>query len=96
MTLRRGFHINRGERCLVVEDVITTGKSTREIVELVEKYEGIVAGIGSLANRKSSLLSLPMQPRSLLSLDVKDWDPDSCPLCDKKIPLTSPGSRFSK
>ncbi len=95
MTLRRGFEIKEKERFLIVEDVITTGKSTREVIALVDASGGLVAGIGSLANRSSGSLDLPVEPRSLITLDVMNWDPDDCPLCRKQIPLESPGSRFT-
>ncbi len=96
MTLRRGFEIRSGEKFLVVEDVITTGKSTREIIELVQAHSGIVSGIGCIANRSIQSLSLPVEPISLLRLDFVNWDPSECPLCRNNIPIISPGSRFSR
>ncbi|MBN1550954.1 orotate phosphoribosyltransferase [bacterium] len=96
MSLRRGFQISRGERFLVIEDVITTGKSTREIIELLYSFEGILAGVCAIADRSNSALNLPCHPESLVQLDVSNWDPDECPLCKANYPLTTPGSRFLK
>lgn len=94
MRLRRGFEIQKSESFIVVEDVITTGKSTREIVDLVTFHEGMVAGIGCLADRSSQNLNLPYEPASLLKLSCNSWEPSECPLCRKNIPLETPGSRF--
>lgn len=96
MTLRRGFQINPGENYIVVEDVITTGKSTREIIDLVESCSGHVAGIGCLADRSIQDLNLPFPPVSLLRLEFANWDPSECPLCKSNVPIVSPGSRFNR
>jgi orotate phosphoribosyltransferase len=97
MTLRRGFRIAPGERCIVTEDVITTGKSTLEIISLVKENGGTVAAVGALADRSGgfieALASYPIF--SLMKLDVVSWDPGECPLCREGIPVESPGSRFS-
>ncbi|MGB3975237.1 MAG: orotate phosphoribosyltransferase [bacterium] len=94
MTLRRGFEIHKSEPFIVVEDVITTGKSTREIIDLVTFHGGVVTGIGCLADRSNQNLNLPFEPASLLKLACKNWDPSECPLCQKEIPIETPGSRF--
>ena len=96
MTLRRGFHIDPEERLIIVEDVITTGKSTREIVQLVEAHQGIVAGIGAIADRSRNTLNLPLLPKALVKLDFENWDESECKLCQARIPIYSPGSRFTK
>ncbi len=93
MQLRRGFEINPGDRFLLVEDVITTGKSTREIIHLVESHQGKIAAIGSIADRSMDELDLPVKPRSLVRLNIESWTSDKCPLCRAGQPLTSPGSR---
>ncbi|MCD4655182.1 orotate phosphoribosyltransferase [bacterium] len=96
MTLRRGFEIVTGERLIIIEDVITTGRSTREVVSIVQDFGGEVAGIGCLANRSLEVLDLPMQPEALLRLRFNNWTPERCPLCKKNQELESPGSRFKK
>lgn len=96
--LRRGFKINPGEKVLVVEDVITTGLSTGEVLSLVEKEKGSIVGVGSLVNRSGSkgnekLLRFQVPVFSLLVLDVQSWDKSECPLCKQGTPAIKPGSR---
>ncbi|HXH50095.1 MAG TPA: orotate phosphoribosyltransferase [Terriglobia bacterium] len=93
MTLRRGFHLEQGEPVLVVEDVITTGKSTRETANCVEDAGGKVVGIGALVDRSGGKVAFDVPKAALLTLDVKTWDPDNCPLCREGKPAVKPGSR---
>jgi orotate phosphoribosyltransferase len=94
MALRRGFHLEPGERVLVVEDVFTTGKSTRETIEALQRAGGRVVGAGSIVNRGLAESALPVPSSSLLRLDVAAWPEDVCPLCRAGTALESPGSRF--
>lgn len=93
MTLRRGFHLEQGEPVLVVEDVITTGKSTRETAHCVEEAGGKVVGIGALVDRSGGNVKFDVPKAALLTLDVNTWDPDDCPLCKQGKPAVKPGSR---
>jgi orotate phosphoribosyltransferase len=93
MTLRRGFRLEQGEPVLVVEDVITTGKSTRETVNCVEDAGGKVVGIGALVDRSGGKVEFDVPKASLVTLEVKTWDPDDCPLCKAGEPAVKPGSR---
>ena len=93
MSLRRGFHIERGERALVVEDVITTGGSTEEVIRLVEKWEGRITGVGVVVDRSVSAPTWDVPVESLTRLDVMVYAPEECPLCRDKIPVVKPGSR---
>lgn len=93
MTLRRGFHIEEGERVLVVEDVITTGGSTRETIAAVTRAGGVVVGAGSIVDRSGGDASLDVPRAALLTLHVPAYDPAQCPLCDKGTPAIKPGSR---
>lgn len=93
MTLRRGFHLEQGEPALVVEDVITTGKSTRETAHCVEEAGGKVVGIGALVDRSGGNVKFDVPKAVLLTLDVNTWDPDDCPLCKQGKPAVKPGSR---
>src|ERR1044071_960753 len=96
MTLRRGFRLNRGERILVVEDVVTTGGSTRETVDAVVEADGVVVGAGSLVDRSGGSVDVGVRRLSLLTLSVPAFEPASCPLCSGGTPAIKPGSRGLK
>lgn len=93
MVLRRGFSINKGEKVLVVEDVITTGGSTKEVIEVVKSLGGIVVGVGSIVDRSDNPVDFGARFESLAKIKVDMFEENSCPLCKKSIPVTKPGSR---
>ena len=93
MTLRRGFELQPGERVLVVEDVVTTGLSTKEVVEVVRSFGAKVIAVGALVNRAKTLPEFGCRFESLITLDIPTFDPVSCPLCKSDLPITKPGSR---
>jgi orotate phosphoribosyltransferase len=97
MTLRRGFQIKPGERCLVVEDVVTTGGSTREVMEVVVQHGGVAAGAGSLIDRSlkrdGSVVDLGLPRRALAAIEVATYTPDECPMCREGSIAIKPGSR---
>ncbi|HMD96825.1 MAG TPA: orotate phosphoribosyltransferase [Terriglobia bacterium] len=93
MTLRRGFRLADGEPALVVEDVITTGGSTRETIECVEDAGGRVVAVGSLIDRSGGKAGLALPKASLVTLEVQNYDPSDCPLCQAGSPAVKPGSR---
>jgi orotate phosphoribosyltransferase len=93
LTLRRGFTIKPGERVLVVEDVITTGKSTKETIEVVKKAGGEVVAAGSLVDRSGGKAELGVPYRSLMTLNVPAYAPDECPMCKAGSAPVKPGSR---
>ncbi|MBV9496700.1 MAG: orotate phosphoribosyltransferase [Acidobacteria bacterium] len=97
MSLRRGFRIREGERIVIVEDVVTTGKSTRETAKVVEEHGGEVVGFGSILNRSGKANPFDPQPyAALLELALETYDEAGCPLCQASVELYAPGSRFSK
>jgi orotate phosphoribosyltransferase len=96
MTLRRGFSLQPGEPVLVVEDVITTGGSTRETMACVEQAGGKVVGVGALIDRSSGKVDLGVPTASLVTLKVQNYDPADCPLCKSGIPAIKPGSCTKK
>ncbi|MDQ6781467.1 MAG: orotate phosphoribosyltransferase [Candidatus Eremiobacteraeota bacterium] len=89
--LRRGFTIARGERCLIVEDVMTTGRSTAEVAAVVQANGGEVCAVGTIVKRGQAALPYPLV--ALLDFPLPDHAPDACPLCAAGVPLQDPGSR---
>jgi orotate phosphoribosyltransferase len=93
MTLRRGFTLAPGERCLVVEDVVTTGGSTREVVDCVEKAGGLVVGVGCLIDRSGGAARFSVNHAALATVSAATWDPSVCALCRAGTVAIKPGSR---
>lgn len=94
MVLRRGFEVTQGMRCLLVEDVVTTGGSVKEVAELVKEAGGIVVGIGSIVDRSNGAVDFGVPFKSVYPIEVTSWEADECPLCKEgKLPAVKPGSR---
>lgn len=94
MTLRRGFEIKPGQKVLVVEDVITTGGSVREVLDIVRAAGGDIVGVGSIVDRTAGKIDFGVPFRSVISVDVQSWDADECPLCKAGMEAPyKPGSR---
>lgn len=91
--LRRSFHVNRGERVLIVEDVVTTGGSIQEIADLVIDLEGAIIGMCALVDRTGGNTRLPSRFESLIELPVPTFTEAECPQCVKGVPFDKPGSR---
>ena len=96
MTLRRGFTIGVAERIVIVEDVVTTGKSTKETADVVRQHGGDVVGFASIMNRSGKANPFDLPYEALTSLALATYDEASCPLCKADVPLDAPGSRFTK
>jgi orotate phosphoribosyltransferase len=95
MQLRRGFAFDPGERVVVIEDVFTTGRSTRETLEAVTRAGAEVLSAGSIVDRGLPKNALPVPFHSLLAVEAPAWPHDRCPLCAEGYPLESPGSRHT-
>lgn len=93
MALRRGFSIPQGAKVLVVEDVITTGGSVKETIEVVKAHGGEVGGVACLVDRSGGKVDLGYPLYSLLSMEVVSYEADVCPICQQGLPLVKPGSR---
>ncbi len=93
MTLRRSFEIKEGEKVIVVEDVTTTGSSVREVIDIVKLRKGKVVGVGVLIDRSGGEVDFGIKTEKLLTVDIKTYLPEECPLCKKGIPVVKPGSR---
>ena len=95
MELRRGFVVRTGERIAIIEDVVTTGKSTNEVADLLSVLGAEIGAIGSILDRTGEESPFRAPFESLLRLDLPVFDPDSCPLCAAGTPIDKPGSRTS-
>ena len=93
MLLRRGFTIEPEERILVVEDVITTGGSVREVLAVVREAGAVPVGVGVLVDRSGGKVDFELPQTSMLQLTIQAYDPAECPLCAQGIPAVKPGSR---
>jgi orotate phosphoribosyltransferase len=96
MVLRRGFSLTPGESVLVVEDVITTGLSTRETIQCIEQAGGKVVGAGSLIDRSGGTADVGLPRAALITLQIQNYNPADCPLCKAGSPAVKPGSRTKK
>ena len=88
----RRFKIEKGERFLVAEDVITRGGRVQETVDIVNQHGGVVKAIGVLVNRSGGKAKFDYPMVSLLDIEPVTWEPAECPLCKEKLPLVHPGS----
>ena len=96
LTLRRGFSLEPGEKVLVVEDVVTTGGSTRETMDVARASGAVIVGACSIVDRSGGNQQLDVPYHALLPMEVKTYQPDTCPLCQQGIPVVKPGSRAPK
>lgn len=93
MTLRRGFSLKPGERVLVIEDVVTTGKSTKEVFEVVRAAGASVIAAGSIVDRSEGKSALDVPYAALWTASAPSWRPEDCPPCRAGTPFVKPGSR---
>ena len=91
MKLRRGFTLEKGQRVLIAEDVVTTGKSSYEAIKVVEDFGGEIVGIGCIVDRSSGDIKYPIY--SGVKLNINTYEKEECPLCKENIPIVKPGSR---
>jgi orotate phosphoribosyltransferase len=96
LTLRRGFALAPGEQVIIVEDVVTTGGSTRETIEVARAAGATVVGACAIVDRSGGRQGLDVPFHALLPMDVKAYQPDDCPLCKDGVPVVKPGSRTPK
>lgn len=93
LTLRRGFSLSPNEKVLVCEDVVTTGGSVFEVMDIVRNAGAEVVGVGMVVDRSNGKVSFGVPQVSALKLDVISYTPEECPLCAQGIPAVKPGSR---
>lgn len=93
LTIRRGFTLSPDERVLVVEDVFTTGKSTRETIDVAREAGGNIVGAAAIIDRSGGAVDLPVPYRTIIQLSLPTYEADACPLCKQGLPVSKPGSR---
>ena len=93
LTLRRGFTLSESDRVLVIEDVLTTGGSTRETMQVATASGGRVVGAASIVDRSGGTASFDVPFESLLDIVLPTYQPEACPLCAQGLPVVKPGSR---
>lgn len=93
MQLRRGFTIKPDEKVLLVEDVVTTGGSVREVFDLLENQKADIVGISSIIDRSGGQVDFKYPLKALLELNIETFEPETCKLCAQDIPVTKPGSK---
>ena len=92
LTLRRGY-VNPGSRVLVVEDVVTTGGSVKELIELLKENGAEIAGVGAIVDRTGGSVDFGVPFRSMMLMEHRTWEASECPLCREGVPIDKPGSR---
>jgi orotate phosphoribosyltransferase len=95
MEFRRGFTLSPSDRVLIVEDIITTGGSVREVIEEVKKTGAPIIGLGCLVDRSNSIAKFDYPFKPLLTMDVETYKPEECPLCKSGSVAVKPGSRLT-
>jgi orotate phosphoribosyltransferase len=93
MQLRRGFKISAEENVLVCEDVVTTGGSVQEVIDLVHELGAKVKGVGVIVDRSNGTVKFPVNHYAIVQLSAETYSPETCPLCQRGIPIKKPGSR---
>lgn len=97
MTFRRGFSLHEGERVLIVEDIVTTGGSIKEVIEVVKAHGGVPVAVSMLVDRSGGKADFGDVPcTALLHMDVETYQPEECPLCKQGIEMTKRGSTGKK
>jgi orotate phosphoribosyltransferase len=90
---KRGFSIDPGCRVLIVDDVMTTGRSVKEVIDLCKSYDAEIIGVGHLLDRSGGKVTFDYPHKPLATVSAESWEPSECPLCAEGIPLTQRGSR---
>lgn len=90
---KRGFNLKKGEKTLIVDDILTTGGSIKEVIQLVKKHEGDILGIGILLDRSGGKVQFNYPLKPLAVTEVQNYRQEECPMCKKGEPLVKPGSR---
>ncbi|UCD64627.1 MAG: orotate phosphoribosyltransferase [Candidatus Zixiibacteriota bacterium] len=90
---KRGFSLDRGQKIVIVDDVLTTGRSVFEVIDLVKRYQANIVGIGLMLDRSNGTVVFEYPYFALAKVSAESWAPDECPLCAQGIEITQRGSR---
>ena len=93
MQLRRGYTLKKGEKVVIIEDVITTARTIFETMDAIKEYDPEIVGVGCIVDRTQGKLDDKLKINSLLKIDPVVYEPSNCPLCKENIPVVKPGSR---
>ena len=93
VSLRRGFEIKPGEHCIVAEDVVTTGKSTKEVIDLIKEHDGILTACSCLMDRSGGKADFGVPLAKMAEVEVAAYEEKDCPFCKQGVPVEKPGSR---
>ncbi|MGA7837914.1 MAG: orotate phosphoribosyltransferase [Ignavibacteriaceae bacterium] len=96
LVLRRGFSLKEGEKVLVCEDVVTTGGSVFEVIDIVKNSGAVVAGVGFIVDRSNGKVNFGYPQFSTMKMEVISYESDECKLCKEGLNLVKPGSRKVK
>ena len=96
MTVRSGFRVEPGMKAVIIEDIVTTGGSVQEVIELLRSLGVEIIAVGLLVDRSGGKVDFQVRTEALLKLDIKTYEPHNCPLCQEAIPLNIPGSSDKK
>ncbi len=91
--LKRGFSLTAKQRVLIVDDIVTTGRSMVEVIRLVESFDATIVGIGAMLDRSGGGVNLGYPLTALTTVTADSWTPEECPLCAKGMEITQRGSR---
>ena len=92
MIIRSGFELNPNEKVLIIEDIVTTGGSVFEVIDCIKKIGSQIIGIGLIVDRSSGRVNFGFPTKALLTMEIKTFLPEECPLCKKNILIFKPGS----
>ena len=96
MAIRSGFNLEKGSKVIIIEDIVTTGGSVLEVIELLKGLGIEILAVGLLVDRSGGKVDFQIRTEALLKINIKSYDPEDCPLCIEGIPLTIPGSTDKK
>ncbi|HMA62255.1 MAG TPA: orotate phosphoribosyltransferase [bacterium] len=96
LIFKRGFNIDQGEKVLIVDDVVTTGGSIYELMDLVKDYNGVIMGVGVIIDRSGKDIDFGVDYHPLVKMDIPTYKPEDCPLCNDGVEITSRGRTGKK